>query len=576
MLRTQGAKLDRIAGHLLHSGATGSPETVMTLRAAAGEALALAAPDTAAVYLARALAENPERQLRSALMLELATAEHACGSPAAIEHYEEVRRLSDDPAARARAALAVAELGWFATGDNARYLALSDLALADIGAGDQGAQLRAEAARAGYMLYDPRASASFRQRVPELERLRREGGAGARPLALVLAAYKAQTDAGTEAVVASSEQGWDSGAYLSDGEPPMFLPQVLGALLAVDELDRASAVIDELWTRARRSGSVIEYLLASAHQTLLHVLRGELASASEEAHAGYARAVEVNNQLAALTMLFYIGDVLIERPDAGDLAQLADTFELGPLADLQFGAFLKATRARLRFAAGRRSEAVADMRSAGAAQRACAFTNPIGCPAWRSQLALMLGRSEHSEALQLVNEELRDAERSGMPRRIGVAVRALGLLTEDWETSRRHLEQAVTILGGSPARLEHARALVELGAALRRHNQRAGARLVLRDGLDLADRCGAVRLADRAYSELAATGARPRRQRVTGREALTASELRVAHMAAEGQSSKDIAQALFVTTRTVDSHLNRIYSKLGISSRARLQEALAG
>jgi len=101
----------------------------------------------------------------------------------------------------------------------------------------------------------------------------------------------------------------------------------------------------------------------------------------------------------------------------------------------------------------------------------------------------------------------------------------------------------VEVLKASPARLEHTRALVELGGALRRANQRAAAREPLRAGLDLAHRCGATRLAERARSELAATGAKPRRDLSSGVEALTASERRVADMAATGMSNSQIAQA---------------------------------
>jgi DNA-binding CsgD family transcriptional regulator len=187
----------------------------------------------------------------------------------------------------------------------------------------------------------------------------------------------------------------------------------------------------------------------------------------------------------------------------------------------------------------------------------------------------MLGSAERDEALALVGAELLDARRSGHARRIGIALRALGMLETDPDAGRGHLEEAVTVLADSPARLEHARALVELGAALRRHGNRAAARAPLRDGLDLAGRCGAIRLADRARTELVATGARPRREYVTGRDALTPSELRVALMAAEGRPSQEIAQALFVTTRTIDTHLNHVYSKLNITSRKQLSAELA-
>ncbi len=131
------------------------------------------------------------------------------------------------------------------------------------------------------------------------------------------------------------------------------------------------------------------------------------------------------------------------------------------------------------------------------------------------------------------------------------------------------------MLERSPARLEHAYALANLGAALRRANHRAEAREHLRLALELAQRSGAVLLAEHAHEELIATGARPRRIVQSGAAALTPSERRIAVMAAEGLANRDIAQALFVTLRTVEMHLSNAFRKLGVSSRTQLAAALA-
>jgi DNA-binding CsgD family transcriptional regulator len=130
------------------------------------------------------------------------------------------------------------------------------------------------------------------------------------------------------------------------------------------------------------------------------------------------------------------------------------------------------------------------------------------------------------------------------------------------------------VLARSGAALEHSRALVDFGSALRRAGRRTEARVPLREGLELAIRCGAERLAERARDELLATGAHPRRDRLSGPEALTPSERRVARMAAEGRSNPEIAQALFLTRRTVETHLTHAYRKLGIGSREELAAAL--
>ena len=137
------------------------------------------------------------------------------------------------------------------------------------------------------------------------------------------------------------------------------------------------------------------------------------------------------------------------------------------------------------------------------------------------------------------------------------------------------LREAVDVLQRSPAKLELARALTDLGAALRRQGQRAAAREPLRRGLELAHRCGAGGLTEQARTELLATGARPRRLVLTGLDSLTASERRVARMAADGRTNREIAEALFVSQRTIETHLSHVYRKLEITTRADLSRALA-
>jgi DNA-binding CsgD family transcriptional regulator len=131
------------------------------------------------------------------------------------------------------------------------------------------------------------------------------------------------------------------------------------------------------------------------------------------------------------------------------------------------------------------------------------------------------------------------------------------------------------VLSESPARLEQARALVDLGAAQRRAGHREAARTRLAEGLDGAVVCGAAPLVAYARAELALAGARPRRDRVTGRDALTPSELRVVRIAVAGRSNREIAEQLWVTPKTVETHLSRAYRKLGIKARAELEAALA-
>ena len=136
------------------------------------------------------------------------------------------------------------------------------------------------------------------------------------------------------------------------------------------------------------------------------------------------------------------------------------------------------------------------------------------------------------------------------------------------------LEEAVALLEGSLARLELAKALAAHGSALRRHRQPTGAREPLRRALELATACGANGLAEHVRTELYATGARPRTDALAGVGALTASERRVADLAADGETNRDIAQTLYVTPKTVEVHLSNAYRKLGIRSRRELAGAL--
>jgi DNA-binding CsgD family transcriptional regulator len=172
-----------------------------------------------------------------------------------------------------------------------------------------------------------------------------------------------------------------------------------------------------------------------------------------------------------------------------------------------------------------------------------------------------------------VQAEVELARRGGCPRAVGVALRAEGLLRSGDEGVRL-LRDSVAVLEDSPASLEHARALSWLGAELRRQGRRADAREPLRRALDIADRMGAERLAAEARAELAAAGGRPRRRRLSGVEALTPTERRVAEMAAGGLRNKEIAQALFVSRKTVEMHLGHAYSKLDIHARDQLASAL--
>jgi DNA-binding CsgD family transcriptional regulator len=228
-------------------------------------------------------------------------------------------------------------------------------------------------------------------------------------------------------------------------------------------------------------------------------------------------------------------------------------------------------RGRLHAAAGDHASAVRELLEAGELAELWGVRNTTLMP-WRSDAALSLvALGDGREASRLCAEEVELARQWGASRGIGIALRVAGV-AEGGDIEL--LTEAVSVLRPSPARLELARALIELGAAHRRASSRARARDFLREGLDLAHGLGGLALADRARRELVVAGGRPRRNATRGRDALTPSELRVAQLAAAGQTNRQIAQALFVTQRTVENHLTSTYGKLGISSRPELPAAL--
>jgi DNA-binding CsgD family transcriptional regulator len=184
-----------------------------------------------------------------------------------------------------------------------------------------------------------------------------------------------------------------------------------------------------------------------------------------------------------------------------------------------------------------------------------------------------LGRAD--EAAAVAQREREAAIAFGAPRRKALALSVGGGLDGSAE-GLAALREAVELLADSPAQLARAQALVNLGTGLRSRDEGLAAREPLAAGLDLAQQCGAVALAETARAELVATGARPRRASLRGPDSLTPAELRTAQMAASGMTNREVAQALFVSTKTVETQLSQAYAKLGIGSRAELAQALTG
>jgi ATP/maltotriose-dependent transcriptional regulator MalT len=236
--------------------------------------------------------------------------------------------------------------------------------------------------------------------------------------------------------------------------------------------------------------------------------------------------------------------------------------------------YLLEARGLLRVAQGRADEGLDDLLEFGRRDERWGSANPLASR-WRSGASHALALvGDNERAARMAEDDLERAWRWGTARGVGIALRA-GALAEGGAAGTARLREAAEVLRDSPARLEQARALTDLGAALRRANQRAEARPPLQEGLELAERCSARALAKRARTELRAAGGRSSDPESTGLQQLTASERRVAELAAQGHSNPQIAQALFVTRKTVETHLGHVYRKLDVAGRTGLPRALA-
>jgi len=570
LLAAEHAPADEVAAHLLLSHPGGRPEVVQTLQAAAREVLARGAPASAVSYLRRAVAEGGAREQELAgLLHELGGAEAFARDPRAAEDLEEAYRLVDDPVMRAWIGWELAQVQLLSGGWGSAMAVLGDV-FADLGERDPDLEAQIEGWRAASEVYDPARAGDLDSRVDHLRAIVDRGGPGTRMLALILAVLSVfgATDAGDARALI--DHGLDDGGLLRDeGSESLALVQGISALVGLDDIDGADKAMTGVFDDAAQRGSIMGYLCGCFYRTLIEAQRGRLQAAESYFRSMVEQALENGIMFAVPSAIWAGTDVLLERAGVDDLAVLVDSLELDPtlLATIS-GGWVLAARGRLRIAQGRRSDGIADLRGAGEIFDRARIGNPIAAR-WRSPLALALPEEARDEARDLVAEELGEARRRGLARCEGVALRTAGVL-EGGTAGIERLQESLRTLEAVDAPLERARTLVELGAALRRSNQRMASREPLAAGLELAHVCGAERLASRAVDELRASGARPRRAMSSGPDALTSAEARVARMAAEGMTNREIAQALFVTAKTVENQLGVVYRKLRVGSRDQL------
>jgi DNA-binding CsgD family transcriptional regulator len=164
---------------------------------------------------------------------------------------------------------------------------------------------------------------------------------------------------------------------------------------------------------------------------------------------------------------------------------------------------------------------------------------------------------------------------SGTEWMLGIESRSRALLAEG-EAAERLYQEAIKRLSRTRMRLELARAHLLYGEWLRRERRRVDAREQLRAAHEMLIAVGAAGFAERARRELMATGETVRKQTVETRDELTPQEAQIARLAAHGRTNPEIGAELFISARTVEWHLRKVYAKLGVGSRRQLRLALPG
>jgi DNA-binding CsgD family transcriptional regulator len=573
LLLQAGAPPESVAGHLLRVAPRADSFVVSTLRQAAERSLAQGAAEAAVGHLTRALDEQIDPAVRSEVLVELGFAERRTNGPAAADHLRAGLALLTDRSRRCAVALDLGRALWF-TDRIAEALAVFEQALDEIDRKrepDLYELLVAELISAAW--WDAQTYPIAEAAIGELDLDALHGGLSSEILLATMAHYEYRLGLRRDHAVELARRALAPGNLLASGSLA-FIYAVM-VLRGSGLPDEAISTFNHAIDQARRRGDILSVafmlMWRGQCQTDGGDLRAAVADLREAIDLGVAHGMLVSWPYS----IGFLAHALLEQGEADEAARVIDEGDFPEQLPLEqfHPVYVRPYRGRLRVETGNPERGVEELLGVGETARLVPFDNP-SCVPWRRWAAeglRLLGRND--EARALADEELALARQWGDPQAIGASLRMLGLV-EGGTAGIGLLRGAVEVLAGSQGRLEHARAVVDLGAALRRANQRTEARGLLREGVDLARWVGAFALAERANEEIAATGARPRKVLQTGLDALTASERRVAQLAAEGMSNKEIAQTLFVTIKTVEVHLSHAYRKLKITSRAQLGKAL--
>lgn len=568
------APLEQVARHLLMSETSDDEWSAELLEQAAQLYLQRGQCESAEQCLSRSLNQSTSASARPRRLLALASAQAAIGRPGALALLREAADLGADPVALADATyrclkayaqevypadtvVTLRHLESHLGEDNDELRIWIEIVLATWGPPSSARQIDAAAVEA--IVAKKR-----------LERSRQDRIALAH-LSHVQTLAPEHVDANYVATLA--EQSLHPGDFQpDDGTSVVVMARALVTLARTgrfDLVDRVGTVMQEAASRHDHAASVAEFSTVLAFS---HFLQGNL----DEAEAECLRALAATECITWAARPFAIGVLAASLTEAGRAMDAATALKSIPpgRSALAYGELLPLEqRAKLTLLEGHPNEALEAALIVKEGAEALGISNPA-VTGWRSIAASALGQlGRLSEARELAVENLELARRFGALRALGEALRTAAEVGTPTERMAL-LEEAVDVLKRSGASLEYAKATVELGSALTSEGQQNEALRTLRRGADLAFHCRAQPLVERASKELRAAGARPRRLALMGSDALTPAERRVAALAADGLINAQIAEKLFISEKTVEGHLTRVYHKLGMQSRAELREIL--
>ena len=567
ILRDVGAPARQVARHLLVAPPAGSAAVVELLTAEARRDLESGSATAAHDLLRRALTEPPPPSMRPAVLLALAAAERAVGAPTpARAHLTEVVETGS----RESAISAMADLFelLYETDDRAGAVRLHERAFATEPYGDSPAELRLRAVLLVHVANGVAGQAPAALLDTDLSALPIDSGEHRR-LLLCTAIYcrAAGTCSPDDFLthVRRSVQGLPADRPLTYWEVLTALGSA--AFLASEEaMADAEAVLDRLRPDVARLRGVAPDLQAEwTHRTVLNTLR---CGRFEEALTMLAEAASFAGRhgLAVYTELAHYARGCIDL-EHGDYRAAGRQLLLGPVDHGVVGALGERLSGRPAQALSR-LDLPADP-DAAVTEREIEFEAHLVA----SHARELLG--DRDGARREADRELAVRRRHGPSFRLALALRRRASFAPAREAVAL-LDEATQTCTGTPRLPVLARVQASHGAALRRAGRLREARAVLAAAVDLTERTGMARLHRRATDELHAAGGRPRRTRVTGTGSLTESQASVARLAAAGRTNREIAESLYVTIKTVETHLAAVYRKLAVPGREHLGAALAG